>query len=158
MFQFIHLGSGGVSVFDLWQLTADLMEMRSIWSDAFRAAAIDAILHPALPLPAMPHGFSGELTAVFSYTFLANMLLWPAGVVPVTLVRDEEQEYPMEDVPVNQQDYLASLAGKVMMNSAGLPLSVAVMTPAFQDEKCLRVMKEVESVVGFSVKPTAYKQ
>jgi fatty acid amide hydrolase len=134
------------------------MEMRSIWSDAFREAGIDAILHPALPLPAMPHGLSGNLTSAFSYMFLANMLLWPAGVVPVTLVQPDEQQYPMQDLPPNQQDYLAALAEKVMQDSAGLPMSVAVMTPAFQDEKCLRVMKEVERAVGFSAEPTAYKQ
>jgi len=151
------IGSGGVSVWELWQLLADLMKMRSLWSDAVRAAGIDAVLHPALPLPAMPHGISGDLTSAFSYTFLANMLLWPEGVVPVTLVQEEEQQYPKEDLPTNQQDYLANLAAKVMEGSAGLPMSVAVMTPAFQDEKCLRIMKEVERVVNFTAEPTAYK-
>lgn len=145
-------------MWDLWQLTADLMEMRSKWSDAFRDAGIDAVLHPALPLPAMPHGFSGKISSAFSYTFLANMLLWPAGVVPVTVVRPDEQSYPMQDLPENQQDYMASLSARVMENSAGLPMSVAVMTPAFQDEKCLSIMKEVERVVGFDAEPTAYKQ
>ena len=134
------------------------MEMRSIWSDAFRDAGIDAILHPALPLPALPHGISGNITSAFSYMFLANMLLWPAGVVPVTVVQPDEQLYPKGDLPANQRDCLADLAGKVMENSAGLPMSVAVMTPAFQDEKCLRVMKEIERSVDFSAEPTAYKQ
>lgn len=145
-------------MWDLWQHTADLLQMRSDWSDAFRDAGIDAVLHPALPLPAMPHGFSGHLTSAFSCMFLANMLLWPAGVVPVTVVQQGEQTYPKGDLPENQQDYLADLAEKVMKDSAGLPMSVAVMTPAFQDEKCLCVMKEVERVVGFSAEPTAYKE
>jgi Asp-tRNA(Asn)/Glu-tRNA(Gln) amidotransferase A subunit family amidase len=90
--------------------------------------------------------------------FLANMLLWPAGVVPVTLVQEEEQVYPKGELPENQRDYLADLAAIVMHGSAGLPMSVAVMTPAFQDEKCLSVMKEVERVIGFSARPTAYKE
>lgn len=149
--------SGGVSVYDLWQETATLLQMRSDWSDAFRDAGIDAVLHPALPLPAMPHGLSGLLTSAFSYMFLANMLLWPSGVVPVTLVEKDEQFYPKGDLPENQQDYLAELADVVMYESAGLPMSVSVMTPAFQDEQCLSAMKEVERVIGFSAQPSAYK-
>ena len=32
-----------------------------------------------------------------------------------------------------------------------------VLTPAFRDEMCLRVMKEVERVMDFKARPTAYK-
>jgi Asp-tRNA(Asn)/Glu-tRNA(Gln) amidotransferase A subunit family amidase len=35
---------------------------------------------------------------------------------------------------------------------------VQVMTPAFQDEKCLRVMKEIESLVNFTARPTAFEK
>jgi fatty acid amide hydrolase len=149
--------SGGVSVWDLWQRTAELVQMRAMWSDAVQASGVDAILHPALPLPALPHGISGDMTSAFSYMFIANMLLWPAGVVPVTLVRENEQHYSMDELPMNQRDFMAKLAMKSMEKSAGLPMSVSVMTPAFQDERCLRVMKEVERVVAFSAEPTAYK-
>jgi Asp-tRNA(Asn)/Glu-tRNA(Gln) amidotransferase A subunit family amidase len=38
-----------------------------------------------------------------------------------------------------------------------LPIGVAIMTPAFQDEKCLSVMKQVERLVNFQGKPEAYK-
>lgn len=143
-------------MWELWQRMAELMEMRAAWSDAFRDAGIDAVMHPALPLPAMPHGISGMLTSAFSYMFLSNMLLWPSGVVPVTCVQVNEQKYPMEELPENQQDHLAYLASKVMEGSAGLPMSVAIMTPAFQDEQCLGIMKEVERVVNFTARPTAY--
>ena len=149
--------SGGVSVWDLWQRTAELVDMRAAWSDAVQASGVDAILYPAVPLPALPHAISGDITAAFSYTFLANMLLWPAGVVPVTLVRENEQHYSMDNLPMNQRDFMAKLAMKSMANSAGLPMSVSIMAPAFQDETCLRVMKEVERVVAFSAEPTAYK-
>jgi hypothetical protein len=45
-----------------------------------------------------------------------------------------------------------------MEGSAGLPMSVSIMTPAFHDAKCLLVMKEVEQLVNFTAKPTAYKK
>jgi fatty acid amide hydrolase len=129
------------------------MEMRSKWSDMFVQQGLDAIIFPALPLPALPHGIPGKLTAAFSNMFIANLLQWPCGVVPVTTVRENEQFY--KEAP--NDDY-CKMAHQVMQNSAGLPMSVQVMAPAFQDEKCLRIMKEVETLAGFTAKPMAYKK
>ena len=151
--------NGGISVFDLWKTTADLLALRSKWSEAVRKAGVDAIVYPGFPLPALPHGMSGDLTAAVSYMFLPNLLLWPAGAVPVTTVRSDEQHYDMEDLPESQRnDKAAKLtANHVMPGSEGLPLSVSVMTPAFEDEKCLRVMKEIERLVDFREAPGAYR-
>lgn len=149
--------SGGISVFELWKKTADLMDMRSAWSDAFREAGIDALVFPGFPIPAIPHGISADLTSAVSYMFLPNLLLWPAGVVPITTVKENEQHYRMEDLPSNQRDKQAKItASKVMPGSAGLPISVSIMTPGFQDEKCLRVMREIETLVNFKDRPTAF--
>jgi Asp-tRNA(Asn)/Glu-tRNA(Gln) amidotransferase A subunit family amidase len=38
-----------------------------------------------------------------------------------------------------------------------MPIGVSIMAPAFQDEKCLGVMKQVERLVNFHGKPEAYK-
>jgi fatty acid amide hydrolase len=136
-----------------------LLDLRSKWADAFNEAGVDAIVYPGFPIPATPHGISGDLTAAVSYMFLPNLLLWPAGVVPVTTVRADEQHYRMEDLPENQRDKAAKMtAVLVMKGSEGMPLSVQVMTPAFQDEKCLRVMKEIESLVNFKARPTAFEK
>jgi len=149
--------SGGLTVHDYWQRCADLLEMRERWDDAVQAQKLDGIIHAALPTPAMLHGMSGEFTAPFSYTFIANMLLWPAGTVPVSTVKQDEQHYRMEDIPADQRDLFARKAAQVMEGSEGLPLSVAIMTPAFRDELCLRIMKEVESLARFDKEPEAYK-
>lgn len=150
--------SGGLSTRKYWDKLADLKELRNKWESSFQDTGLDAVIHPGLPIPAMQHGISGEFTSAFSYTFIANMLGWPAGVVPVTTVRNEEQHYRMEDIPANQRDPIAKIAANVMEGSEGLPMSVAVMTPSYRDELCLRVMKEVESVVGFLEEPQAYKE
>lgn len=55
------------------------------------AAGLDAVIFPPAALPALPHGASKELTPAFSYMFVANLLHWPSGVVPVTLVRPDEE-------------------------------------------------------------------
>lgn len=153
------LESGGLKVHEYHELTQDILEYRSKWSDAFVASGIDAVIYPAMPIPAVPHGLSRMLTASVSYMFIANLLLWPCGAVPVTVVRrGEEEEYRNEDLPANQRDAMADVVRQVMKKSAGMPLSVNVMAPAFQEEKCLRVMKEVERAVRFDHEPKAYKE
>jgi len=132
--------------------------LRSNWSEAVRKADVDAIVFPGFPIPALPHGLSADLTAAVSYMFLPNLLMWPAGVVPVTTVRSDEQHYRVEDLPVDQRNDKAAkmVANLVMPGSKGLPMSVSVMTSAFQDEKCLRVVKEIERLVNFRERPSAY--
>jgi fatty acid amide hydrolase len=155
------LGQGrasGLTVWELWQRTAEMVEMRSKWSDAMRAQGVDVLIHPAMPLPAFHHATSVFLTAACSYMFIGNMLDWPAGVVPVTTVRPDEAHYRMEDLPEDQRDSTAGVAAKIMQGSQGMPIGVSVMTPHFQDEKCLAVMKEVERLVNFHEKPEAYKR
>ena len=147
---------GGISSYDFWQKCAELSIMKNKWDDAVRSANIDAIIFPALPIPALPHGIAGDFTAAFSYPFIANMLQWPAGVVPVSTIRCDEQHYKLEDIPIDQRDHFAMIAAKVMNGSEGLPIGVAIMTRGFKDETCLRVMKEIESIVDFKHEPKAY--
>jgi Asp-tRNA(Asn)/Glu-tRNA(Gln) amidotransferase A subunit family amidase len=71
----------------------------------------------------------------------------------VTTVRQDELFY--KEAP--NDDY-CKIAHQVMQNSAGLPMGVQVMAPAFRDDKCLRIMKQVETLAGFTAKPTAYKK
>jgi Asp-tRNA(Asn)/Glu-tRNA(Gln) amidotransferase A subunit family amidase len=66
--------------------------------------------------------------------------------VPVTTVREDETYY---DPPLDQRDTISQYASKVMEGSKGLPISVCVMTGAYQDEKCLRVMRDIEQHVSF---------
>jgi fatty acid amide hydrolase len=150
--------ASGLSVWELWQRTADMAEMRSKWSDAMRDQGVDILVYPAMPLPAFKHELSVFMTAACSYMFMSNMLDWPTGVVPVTTVRPDEAHYRKEDLPENQRDSTADVAAKIMQGSDGMPIGVSIMTPAFQDEKCLGVMKQVERLVNFQGKPEAYKQ
>mmetsp|Transcript_29057 Transcript_29057/g.41095 ORF Transcript_29057/g.41095 Transcript_29057/m.41095 type:complete len:593 (+) Transcript_29057:239-2017(+) len=149
--------SGGISAATLWEFTQDLLTYRDKWNDYVVENGFDAIISPAMPIPAVPHGLSEKLTSTAGYMFVANLLLWPCGAVPVTVVKEDEEHYRPGDLPANQRDAFMKEIQKVMKQSAGMPLGVNVMTPKHQDEKCLRVMKEVERVVGFNYEPTAYK-
>jgi Asp-tRNA(Asn)/Glu-tRNA(Gln) amidotransferase A subunit family amidase len=83
--------------------------------------------------------------------FLANLLRWPSGTVPVTTVKADgkQDQYDVNDLPENQRDYIANLVAQGMKGSAGMSLSVSVVTPSFRDKLCLRAMREVEAVVSF---------
>ena len=128
--------SGGVSTYDYQQKTADLIELRQKWAAAMKD--LDALIFPAMPVPALPHGSSGELTSTCAYMFLSNMLLWPSGAVPVTTVRPDEAHYDVASLPANQQDKIARIVAKRVCNerSVGMPIGVSVMSTAFQDETC----------------------
>lgn len=83
--------NNGLSVRQYYELVGDTFTLRSKWETAVTEAGLDAVIFPAVPLPALPHGTSRELTPAMSYTFLANLLHWPAGVVPATIVRSDEE-------------------------------------------------------------------
>jgi len=124
---------------------------------AWRAARLDALLSPGLPIPAPRHQQSA--VDARSYTMIYNVLGYPAGIVPETLVRpDEEEGYEGLD-PAVQAPQQAALAAETLKGAAGLPVAVQVAALPFRDETVLRVMKALE-VEGMkhSVPPTVSLQ
>lgn len=47
-------------------------------------------------LPAFRHGDGPKLESCCTYAFIANLLHFPAGCVPITTVRPEETTYPLQ--------------------------------------------------------------
>ena len=138
---------------EYWEVAADLAEIEKKMSAAFAAEGIDALLLPPVACVAPPHRAIRDLIFTLSYTFLANLLHWPAGVVPVTTVREDEQHYDLERIPEEQRDSIARALHEAMKGSEGLPVGVQVMTAKWKDELCLYVMSEIEKEVGFDVRP-----
>jgi fatty acid amide hydrolase len=73
-------------------LEADIAAYRRSFARALDAQALDAVICPAYPVPAVPHGTSGDVIRGQSYTSLWNLLGYPAGVVPVTTVAAAEDQ------------------------------------------------------------------
>ena len=113
----------------------------------WRQQGLDALIVPGLALPALPHGMSQLLMINCCYTFLTNLLNYPTGSVPITKVREGEDEYELSEGLF--KDIFTAPAKKTMKGSLGLPVGIQVCTLPWEDEKCLRVMKEVETAVGF---------
>ncbi|QDU91174.1 Acylamidase [Pirellulimonas nuda] len=137
--------SGARSADDYWRLCCDADRYReAFWplaAEQFDGRPVDAILLPPFGVTAMPHGRALDVLPASSHCFYANLVDAPAGVVPWTTVRDDEQEFPRAPWGLAQWAARAATSG-----SAGLPVGVQVMAPAWRDDTALAVMKRLEQL------------
>jgi fatty acid amide hydrolase len=110
--------------------------------DTAGGGALDVVLSPATTLPALLHGGADE-SPFGTYTLFASLLGWPAGVVPVTTVRNAEESATWRGNDRMDRAAAASEAG-----SAGLPIGVQVMARAYRDDVALSVMQTLERLVN----------
>jgi len=82
----------GRTAYELWQVNVEKLRLIADTIAAWKAARLDVLLCPGYGIPATLHGFSKETTPAASYTFLWNTTNFPAGTVPVTTVRADEEE------------------------------------------------------------------
>jgi Asp-tRNA(Asn)/Glu-tRNA(Gln) amidotransferase A subunit family amidase len=115
------------------------------FTEAFQKEKLDAVLSPGGATPAFTHGACRELSSTLTYHFLYNITHWPAGIVPITTVREDEQHYPTPQ-NVKHRDMFVAKVDTVMKGSKGLPVGVQIAAPPYSDEECLGVMKVVQSL------------
>jgi fatty acid amide hydrolase len=134
---------GQKPVDELWRLTAQRTALRRSELDAWNTARLDAVLCPPHVLPAMPLGTSGDLTLTLSYMFRYVMLNFPAGIVPVTRVQQDETVWAGPP-PI---DRVARRCSEVVRGSTGLPVGVQVAARPYREDVALRVMRAIEEAV-----------
>ncbi len=111
---------------------------RRRFADALDETGLDALVCPASPTPAIPHG---ELYASFTlvYTGLYNLLGLPAGVVAASRVRaGEESDRP------RSRDRVERALARIEDGSAGLPVGVQVVARPWREDVVLAVMGALE--------------
>ena len=135
---------GAISTDKYWTVCEQALLWKAEWLKKWEEEKLDVLLFPGGALPALPNGRSAELSFSCSYTFLFNLLNFPAGCVPVTLTTKEEERYPSIF-----NDPVSRAAAETMKDSAGLPAGVQVVALPHSDELALRVMKELESLTQF---------
>jgi fatty acid amide hydrolase len=96
---------------------------------------------PPHATPALPHGASRDFSLGGALSMRFNLLNFPAGVVPVTRVRAEEQ------LRANPKGRLEQAAARVDAGSAGLPVGVQIVARPWREDVCLRLMAAVEAGV-----------
>ena len=110
------------------------------------AEKFDAIICPVSALPALQHGTAARLVVAASPCLLANLVDLPAGVVPVTRVREDEQASRTFSV-----DRVLRTAIRTDKGSAGLPIGVQIigLNGDPSERTVLDLMQAIESQVNF---------
>lgn len=115
--------------------------------------SLDVLLTPAHVLPTCPHGATGDFVQSASYQYLANLLDWTAGVVPVirmdaaNLDKTDENWWASNVRHASDKQTLRPLRRAyeaVTATNLALPIGVQVMAKPYADEVVLRVMGEIE--------------
>jgi fatty acid amide hydrolase len=144
---------GEKSVAALWQLTNDLRTYRTELLEAMGRDGVSLLLCPPSATPAYRHGGSKNFLLAAARSMAFNVAQLPAGVVPVTRVRESEAARSVG------RDVLERHAARVDAESAGLPVGVQVVGRAWQDDVVLAAMKAIEEEValepGFPAVPVA---
>ncbi|XP_071421615.1 vitamin D3 hydroxylase-associated protein isoform X2 [Pithys albifrons albifrons] len=129
---------------NLWDQHGAVAVYRTEFIAKWRELRLDVILCPALG-PAFNHGYAGKLFAATSYTNLYNVLNFPAGVVPVsTVTRADEEE--LKHYQGHYRDPWDKRLKEAVEGAVGLPVAVQCVALPWQEELCLRFMKEVETL------------
>lgn len=112
---------------------------------------LDVLLAPDLD-PAFYIGYPAKASESSSYNSLYNVLDFPVGVVPVTTVTLQDEEelafYKGYYGDSNDRNFKEAVEGSV-----GLPVAVQCIALPWEEELCLRFMKEVETLTKNQRKP-----
>ncbi|KAG5275792.1 hypothetical protein AALO_G00124600 [Alosa alosa] len=139
-------GTAGVSsVADLWRQHTSVEDYTHEFMSEWRRLKMDVLLTPMLG-PAYNFNYCGKLTSALSYTTLYNLLNFPAGVVPVSMVTADD-EAQLESHKGNFGDPFDKFFVKAVRDAVGLPVAVQCVALPWQEELCLRFMREVEQLV-----------
>ncbi len=122
----------------------ELLRLRSDIASRVESLAIkyDAVVCPVSALPALRHGTAARLVVAAAPCLLANLLDLPAGAVPVTRVRPEE-----EAGRPDSRDPVVRAAAEADRGSRGLPVGVQVVglkRGAKGEAAVLRAMRLIE--------------
>eukprot|EP01102_Stenamoeba_stenopodia_P021690 TRINITY_DN8818_c0_g1_i1.p1 TRINITY_DN8818_c0_g1~~TRINITY_DN8818_c0_g1_i1.p1 ORF type:complete len:634 (+),score=79.47 TRINITY_DN8818_c0_g1_i1:230-2131(+) len=147
-----------LSVLEMEQLVFLKMGIEGMYSAKWKAFGLDAVICPVTLAPALlvDHAKWENFVWEIPYTMIWNLIHFPAGNVPVTVAKpDEDKGWKHYDGTSN--DSYAKLMRKSLDNDQGLPVGVQVVALPFKDEKCMRVMKDIAEQIRFNqVPPTIF--
>lgn len=139
---------GASSAKEVWAQHAAVQIYCQEFADEWKSLKLDVLLCPAMG-PAVNIGFLGKMTGGSSNTHLFNVLNFPAGIVPVTTVTEDDEEQ-LKQYKGHYNDHWDKLLKKAAKGGVGLPVAVQCVALTWQDELCLRFMKEVEQLTHMS--------
>ncbi|NXY02571.1 FAAH1 hydrolase, partial [Pteruthius melanotis] len=132
------------SVKEMWNHHHQIQVYRSQFIALWKELQLDVVLCPVLG-PAFTTGYPGKLLTAISSTMLYNVLNFPAGVVPVSTVTEADEE----ELKLYQgccDDPWDQTLKQAVSGAVGMPVAVQCVALPWQEELCLRLMKEVETL------------
>ncbi|NXB66011.1 FAAH1 hydrolase, partial [Struthidea cinerea] len=132
------------SVKEMWNHHHQIQVYRSQFITQWKELQLDVVLCPVLG-PAFTTGYPGKLLTAISSTMLYNVLNFPAGVVPVSTVTEADEE----ELKLYQgccDDPWDRTLKQAVSGAVGLPVAVQCVALPWQEELCLRFMKEGETL------------
>lgn len=137
------------STYNFMRSYAKLQHMKQEFYNYIHANKIDAIIMPIFPYPAPLLDESEYQIYFLYYTIIVNMLDLSACAVPIKLIENTNFTCPFNDD-------ITRKVKKSLATAKGLPYGFQILTLPYQDEKCLRISKEVDSVFKFSENKQAW--
>ncbi|XP_025910027.1 vitamin D3 hydroxylase-associated protein-like [Nothoprocta perdicaria] len=138
----LDMPCGAQSPKELADLRAAMMVYRWEFITRWKNLDLDVVLCPVLgPAFTLDH-VETNLDALSS-TMLYNILNFPVGVVPVTKVTEADEEQLQLYSGYLDEPWDKGLR-KAVEGAVGLPVAVQCVALPWQEELCLRFMKEVE--------------
>ncbi|NWY42362.1 FAAH1 hydrolase, partial [Sylvia atricapilla] len=132
------------SVKEMWNHQHQIQLYRSQFISQWKELQLDVVLCPVLG-PAFTKGYPGKLLTAVSSTMLYNLLNFPAGVVPVSTVTEADEE-ELKLYKGCCGDPWDRTLKQAVSGAVGMPVAVQCVALPWQDELCLRFMKEVETL------------
>ena len=121
---------------------------------AMAAGGYGAVLCPALPIAAPPHGSVKDMADFWGSVLLFNTLGIPAGVAPVTRVRAGE-----ESDRAGSRDKAVQALVAAEQGSVGLPVAVQIAAPPWREDVVLALLmalqRECATAPDYPVEPSA---
>ena len=142
----MHFSAGVKDVNGWWDLNVQINNTRKEVMSSWKQHKLDAVICPSFVCPPLPFGAPAYASGAVVYTAIFNILDFVAGSLPITKVTEEDVSNMAE---YTGQDLWHRTVKKGMVGSEGLVVNVQVVTLPWQEEKCLRVMKELEEAVAF---------
>jgi fatty acid amide hydrolase len=127
-----------------WDLVAALAAYKALFRRALDDAAggpLDALVSPPGGLPAILHGASADVSTAGAYAPLYNVLGYPAGTIPFTRVRADEEA---GRTPSRDSVEAAALASE--RGSTGLPAGVQIVARPGREDVAFSIMAALETV------------
>lgn len=112
----------------------------------WRNSGITALISPIWPHSAPKAKNTPAMGLFLEYSVMWNLTGFPSGIIPVTKVLADEQHFTDQ-----YKDSWTEVIHDDCQNSNDMPIGIQVIGYAFEDEKVLGIMKQLEEKIEYKI-------